>query len=97
MSSKIVAAVPNSLLTNNSRSGSRSKSAKTRHGIPEHNQAQSKSLAANRGLMQTGGSTRDNIPASLGPSSMQPGPRVGSLALASASSHNLVNNKPSEF
>ena len=51
MSSKIVAAVPNSLLTQKSRSGSRSKSTKGAGGIvnAEH-MSHSKSLAGNRGI-----------------------------------------------
>ena len=53
MSSKIVAAVPNSLLKQSSRSGSRSKSAK-HHGISDQIKY-SKSLAANQGINTTVG------------------------------------------
>lgn len=52
MSSKIVAAVPNSLLTQKSRSGSRSKSAKAtqQHITTGEHMSHSKSLAGNRGI-----------------------------------------------
>ena len=51
MSSKIVAAVPNSLLTQKSRSGSRSKSAK-QNGISEQ-MSHSKSLATGQQAIST--------------------------------------------
>lgn len=73
MSSKIVAAVPNSLLTQKSRSGSRSKSTKATAVIHHHNHTEqmnhSKSLASNRAIQggRTGnhqvGSGRDTASA----------------------------------
>ena len=58
MSSKIVAAVPNSLLTQKSRSGSRSKSGKNSSlpaTLASEQMHHSKSLAGNRGIIGTAG------------------------------------------
>jgi len=104
MSSKIVAAVPNSLLTQKSRSGSRSKSAK-QHGISDQIK-HSKSLAGNQGISTTvgvrgGGISEphadDRLQLQAQTNSLIGGGRVGSLAMASISSHNLAINRSNEL
>ena len=64
MSSKIVAAVPNSLLTQKSRSGSRSKSAKaTQPQIGSDQMSHSKSLAGNRAIFGVSGQRATDLSA----------------------------------
>ena len=108
MSSKIVAAVPNSLLTQKSRSGSRSKSAK-QHGISD-SMSHSKSLATNQQAISTavramhgGGVTEasdhgDRQPLQVNQQMSGGVGRIGGLAMASISSYNLANiNRPNEM
>ena len=115
MSSKIVAAVPNSLLTQKSRSGSRSKSGKGGHGQQQQQlhgnteqMSHSKSLAANRGILGMGGGggshSGTNVSAATNEHGIQSNShniqfrgRVGGLAMASISSHNLATNKSNEL
>ena len=116
MSSKIVAAVPNSLLTQKSRSGSRSKSAKaTQQHIATQGEhmSHSKSLAGNRGIaarhneimtepghhqhhhhahhqiQNNSNSQSIQLTGGIG--------KVGGLAMASISSHNLAINKSNDL
>jgi len=60
MSSKITGAVPNSLLTQKSRSGSRSKSAKNAKPALADQTSHSKSLAANRAILTQISNTREH-------------------------------------
>ena len=102
MSSRIVAAVPNSLLMNKSRSGSRSKSGKntkTEGGTIQQtssNLAQ-KSMAGMKGITMYSGRDGASKPMSH---SINQGAGIGrtaSLAIGSVSSHNLVINKSNDF
>ena len=101
MSSRIVAAVPNSLLMNKSRSGSRSKSGKQRTEGGTIQQPQSnlakKNMAGMKGITMYSGRDGASKPISH---SINQGAGIGrtaSLAMGSISSHNLVVNKSNDF
>lgn len=105
---RIVAAVPNSLLK--SRSGSRSKSAKQNPGIDQ--MSHSKSLAANRAIIGSRGGNSQVITEisegghlgnlklqnnSLSNNMTAGAGKMGGLAMASISSHNLGIRGSNDF